>query len=97
MSHIFKHKIIIEEDGTGTKDGKTMTTIEMEKYRRVECAMKGMLIKSLDNKYTLQLLSIERFHDQWKKLRVVVLDEQTTRRMVLRDQLDQLQWRKSVT
>ena len=40
-------------------------------YVRTEAAMNALLIKSLDKRFALPLMNIDRFTDQWAKLQEI--------------------------
>ena len=76
---LFDKKVVITArekvvDALGTK----LEAKKEEAYIRVEAAMKALLIKSLDRKFSLQLLNLERFVEQWAALEDNVLGEKTT-------------------
>ena len=54
--------------------------------------MKGVLMKSLDWQYAVQLMNIEQFTEQWTRVEEIVLGEQTTNKVRLTEEIYSLKW-----
>ena len=93
---VFDKQIVITDRKVVDVVGAAVSTEKEAQYRRVEASMQALLVKSLDKKFALQLLNLQRFVEQWATLEEAVRGEKTTRLVVLTTQLRGLKWRGSV-
>ena len=87
----------------GTRDRVTdhlnvqLSQHDTEEFLRLEAAMKGLLVKSLAQKFAVQVVGLDRFVDQWERVENICVGEKTTRLVLITQKLRNMKWKGSLT